>query len=1306
MRKIYFFLLVCFTSTLYAQTPVTSGPNWTVSNLTPNNALNFPGEITYGPDGFLWITERVGKKFVRVNKNTGAIATMIDLSAQVSQTAGQDGLLGFAIHPALYANIATTTNNYVYLAYTYTSGGRKLRISRFTFNNATKTLGSELMLLENMPASNDHNSGRMKIGPDMKIYYTFGDQGNNQFANACTPIQAQNLPTSSTDTYNYQGKILRINLDGTIPSDNPVLAGVQSHVYTYGHRNPQGLVFAQNGTLYSSEHGAKVDDELNIIVPGKNYGWPLIAGYFDNMSYNYCNWSTASPCNAGSFSDDVCAAGVTPVDEFTSFPFGPPSNFMPPIGTYNSTSAVVPTGGFLGWPTVAPASIDIYEMNKIPNWGRSLLIPTLKKGTIYRAKLAPDGNSILGDTYENFHSSNDRYRDVALDPDGVTFYAITDNTGSTSGPSGSTAVTIVNPGVIVKIQYTGPTVVSPPLENCQNLSTTLDTTGNVTILPSQINNNSTDDGTIVSYSLDRNTFNCSHVGTPQQVYLTVVDNQGGESSCGAIVTVSNNSAFATPTGLAVSGITNTTATINWTSAFPANFELRYRAIGAVNWIEQTTTATTLNIQDLTEATNYEIQIRLVCDTAISNYSSSVNFTTTSGYCAVSGIITAGHNYISNVQLNTINNPSGNNSYSNYTAIATNLNAGSSYSIIISKPSIGTPARTCGFSVWIDYNRDGDFADTGERVAFTSTLIAASATSATLSFTVPSLVSVGPTRMRVECMQTATPTVFCGPIHATNPSEAEDYTVNLLVPCGSSTTSWNGTTWTNGLPDNRKAVIFNANYSSTGILEACSVTVGATATVVFKTNHTLKVTNFVNVTTGGSLTFENNSSLIQINSSANSGSVKFKRQSTPMIRQDYTAWASPVINQQLLAFSPNTIPTRFYEYLSTGTTTPTAYQSINPSFNFGNGKGYMIRVADNWSPTLPTIYNGEFYGAPFNGSVSQTLGIGYNLLGNPYPSPLNARTFLANNPTINTLYYWTHTAAAVAGFYPVNNYASFTTLGGVAAAAGGAAPSDYIQVGQGFFVNTATGGSANFSNSQRVYASSTMQFFKTSENETNLNDFEKHRIWFNLNDETHNYNQILVGYAEGAINGVDNSDGLILDDSQAVLYNLINNEKYVIQGRALPFSDLDVVPLGLKINQNGSYTISFERADGLLESQNIYLKDTYTFVIHDIKQSPYSFVSTSGNFTDRFQIVYKNDVLSLPNENEVIIYSDSNDLVIKSTQEPIKEIAIFDVLGRKLYNFNQINLNTFRTNQIANSSQTLFVKITLGSGKILAKKYIK
>jgi PQQ-dependent dehydrogenase (s-GDH family) len=1290
---------VLVSSFNYAQTPATSGPNWTVSNLTPNNALNFATEITYGPDGFLWITERVGKKMVRVNKTTGAITTMIDLSAQVYQTAGQDGLLGFAIHPALYANVATTTNNYVFIAYTYNSSGRKLRISRFTFNNATKTLGSELTLLQGMPASNDHNSGRLIFGPDLKLYYTFGDQGSNQFANACLPILAQNLPTSTSDYANYPGKILRLNTDGTIPADNPILAGIKSHVYTYGHRNPQGLVFAQDGTLFSSEHGAKVDDELNKIIPAKNYGWPQIAGYYDNMAYTYCNWSTASPCNAGSFSDDVCAAGVTPLTENNSCPNGPPVNFMAPIGTYNSTVSVVPTGGFLGWPTVAPASLDIYELNKIPNWGKSLLIPTLKKGTIYRAKLAPDGNSIVGNIYEIFHSSNDRYRDVALDPDGVTFYAITDNSGSTSGPSGSTAVTIVNPGVIVKIQYTGPTVVSPPIANCQNVNAVLDINGSVTILASQVNNNSTDDGTIVSYTLDRNTFNCTHVGTPQTVFLTVVDNQGGESCCSATVTVNNNPAFIVPTGLAVPTVTNTTATLQWNNPNLATVEIRYRSIGSLNWTHVTSLSNTIIITDLLPSTNYETQIRRVCLENVSAYSTLVIFATTSGYCPITVSALTTDNYMTNVQLNTINNSSGNSVYSDFTGLNTSLTAGTSHSLIISKPSISPNSRNCGFSVWIDYNRNGNFGDSGERVAFTSILVGGNATSTTLNFTVPSTINIGTTRMRVVCLNSVTPINYCNAIHGSNLYEVEDYSINLALPCGNLTTTWNGTSWSNGQPSSNKEVNFIGDYSSDGIMEACRVNVNGTANVVFKANHTLEVTNAVVVAASASLTFENNASLLQINTNSNTGIIKIKRNSTPMIRQDYTAWASPVINQQLLAFSPNTLSTRFYEYLSAGTTTATAYQTIAPTNNFVSGKGYMIRADNTSSLTIPTIFNSEFNGVPFNGNVSQVLGIGYNLLGNPYPSPLNARTFLADNSNINTLYYWTHTAAAVAGSYPINNYAAFTTLGGVASAAGGAIPLEYIQVGQGFFVNTASGGTANFNNTQRSFGSASSQFFKTSIPE------EKHRIWLNLNDANNGYNQILLGYTNGASHEIDASDGLVLNDAQSLVYNLINNKKYVIQGRALPFTDTDVVPLGIKINQIGIYSISFEKADGLFETQNFYLKDNYTFTIHDIKQSAYSFTSQVGDFKDRFEIVYKNDLLAIDEESTVLVYSDSNEMVIKSSHENIKEIVFFDVLGRKLYDFKNINLNTFRTTKLSNQTQTLLIKVFLSSGKTFSRKYI-
>ncbi|TXG34494.1 PQQ-dependent sugar dehydrogenase [Seonamhaeicola maritimus] len=439
------------TATEAQYIPLTTGPDWTVTNITADNELDYPNEITFGPDDFLWITERVGKKVVKVSPDGGSKIVMLDLTAKVHQSAGQDGLMGMAIHPDLYVDL-NTTNNFVYLAYTYDSGGRKLRIERYTYNSTTGLLnsGSNTTIIEGFDASNDHNSGRLKIGPDLKLYYTIGDQGANQFANACNEIRAQYLPSTQGDYSDYKGKVLRLNLNGTIPLDNPTLGGVQTHIYTYGHRNAQGLVFGSDGTLYSSEHGPKVDDEINIISAGKNYGWPLIAGYYDNLSYKYCNWSSATNCNSGNFSDHNCADGVTPIEEFIS---GEPLDHQEPIGTYNSTVGFDPGGGWLTWPTVGPSSIDIYEGTEIPGWDKSLLITTLKRGTIFRAKLSATGDALEDGIYEEFHSSNDRYRDIAIDPNNQVIYAITDNTGGTSGPSGTTSVGIENPGVIVKIQY-------------------------------------------------------------------------------------------------------------------------------------------------------------------------------------------------------------------------------------------------------------------------------------------------------------------------------------------------------------------------------------------------------------------------------------------------------------------------------------------------------------------------------------------------------------------------------------------------------------------------------------------------------------------------------------------------------------------------------------------------------------------------------------------------------------------------------------------------------------------------------------
>ena len=533
------------------------------------------------------------------------------------------------------------------------------------------------------------------------------------------------------------------------------------------------------------------------------------------------------------------------------------------------------------------------------------------------------------------------------------------------------------------------------------------------------------------------------------------------------------------------------------------------------------------------------------------------------------------------------------------------------------------------------------------------------------------------------------------------------TINI-IPCGSVTTSWNGSAWTNGVPSKITAVTFTGNYSSTSSLEACSIVVNSGINVVVNSGHTFTTNGSVTINGTGTFTVNNNAALKQIDAIAvNVGNVIVKRNSANMVRLDYTAWSSPVSGQQLQSFSPNTITTRFYQYLFTGTTTPTAYQSVAATSNFISGKGYMIRAANDW-PITPTAFNGQFTGVPTNGNVSQSVGIGYNLLGNPYASPIDARAFLTSNPAIGTLYFWTHTVAAVGSTYPQNNYASYTTLGGVASAAGGAVPNGTIQTGQGFFINATAAGNANFFNTQRVNASVSTQFYRSSDGISTISESEKHRIWLNLNDTTNSYNQILVGYADNATNGFDKAiDGEVLDKSNTMLYNIINDSEFVIQGKGLPFVDTDEVPLGFKATTAGNYSISVENVDGLFTTQNIFLKDNVTNNIHDIKTSPYAFSTTEGVFNNRFQLVYRNALLSnesfVSNES-LVVFTKEDKIQITASQE-IASVQVFDILGRTIYNNKNINEKSLEITSVASKNQALIVKVVLKNGETLMKKIV-
>jgi PQQ-dependent dehydrogenase (s-GDH family) len=447
------------------------------------SGLSNPWELAWGPDNHLWVTERTGKRITRIDPATGARATAITLK-DAAAPGGQDGVLGMALHPQL---LKGTGNDYVYVAYTTIDRSQRpdpdvtdpaspyrhlyMRVVRLTYNPKTRTLSNPTPILTGLPAGDDHNGGRLKFGPGDKLYLTLGDQGHNQFGNFCLPIESQRLPTAAEiaarDYSAYAGKILRFNLDGSIPADNPSIGGVVSHVFTYGHRNPQGLTFAPDGTPYESEHGPKSDDEVNVLHPGANYGWPHVAGFKDNKAYVYARWAeAATPCRQLEY-NDFTIPPVVPQQLESDFtePFHDPlaTLFTVPSG-FNFESPACKGFEFICWPTVGIASLEYYESGPdgIPGWDRALLVSSLKRGSLYVIPLQPGGQSTTGRIYRYFRAEN-RYRDVEIGPDRRTIYLATDSTGVAESLDGRVTSAMQDKGAILAFTYAGEGPEDPPL---------------------------------------------------------------------------------------------------------------------------------------------------------------------------------------------------------------------------------------------------------------------------------------------------------------------------------------------------------------------------------------------------------------------------------------------------------------------------------------------------------------------------------------------------------------------------------------------------------------------------------------------------------------------------------------------------------------------------------------------------------------------------------------------------------------------------------------------------------------------------
>ena len=463
MRKNHLILLMLLLLSSYSISLVAQGEPFTKRTVV--SGLSSAWEVLYGPNDSLWVTENSAYLISRIDIATGTKTVLVDLRATdasinfLSSVANppQGGLMGLVIHPNLYSTdpAVRAAKPWVYAAYVYNRGScpgtntsciYTTKIVRFTYSG--NTLNSPVTIINTIPGSSDHNSGRLVLSPviepgadaahtQYRLYYTVGDMGAGQFKNTTRTQNAQNVNI-------MEGKVLRLNTesdgdagqDAWIPNDNPFFNASsitpQDYVFTQGHRNAQGLAWGNvNGTniLYSTEQMDRTDDEVNIIEAGKNYGWDQVSGYCDNNVNGYKIGQNIS-ADEGAF----CSVPANNHQEPIFTTFTEPASGMAALFAQPNNQL---------WPTIASSSLDFYGSGKISGWKHSLFISPLKKDRVYRVKLNAAGSDVIGDTIPYFAGDGNRIRRIRVSPDALKFYVARD-AGATS-----------NGGAIMEYTYAG-----------------------------------------------------------------------------------------------------------------------------------------------------------------------------------------------------------------------------------------------------------------------------------------------------------------------------------------------------------------------------------------------------------------------------------------------------------------------------------------------------------------------------------------------------------------------------------------------------------------------------------------------------------------------------------------------------------------------------------------------------------------------------------------------------------------------------------------------------------------------------------
>ncbi|KEY18803.1 choice-of-anchor D domain-containing protein [Kaistella antarctica] len=573
------------------------------------------------------------------------------------------------------------------------------------------------------------------------------------------------------------------------------------------------------------------------------------------------------------------------------------------------------------------------------------------------------------------------------------------------------------------------------------------------------------------------------------------------------------------------------------------------------------------------------------------------------------------------------------------------------------------------------------------------------------------------------------------ITAQNNTPTESWIIDniQLLSTGIVPKVWIGSTWSPSAPIKSDKIILNGNYdtASGGSLQACQCENNGTITIA-SNDHLIVSDQLIN---SGTITVENDGNFVQIHevdTNAGSGDFIVKRNSN-LKRLDYTYWASPVSGQNLKAFSTGTLNNRFYTY-NEGTN---LFDAIDPiTRNFGDSqtgfesfaKGYAIRAFNTYpvGPPAPMqIFNGIFKGVPNNGLVTFPLvyqsvptGNGYNLIGNPYPSNIDFYQLVDTNKALidKTAYFWTNlnpNPAMQGNNYPnggyYNNYAILNGTGGIPATLGGSStissiPTNIIKIGQGFIVKAKQTGTLSFNNAIRTKSLNSVFFNKGDSPESTVD-----RYWLKLTSPLDVTTTALIGYIDGATDDYDaDYDADLFGLGADALFTVLADRKLGIQGKSIPFGMNDIVKVGTNHYETGTYVFSLGEMEGVFANgQSIYLKDHETGIITKLSESPYSFTANQGLTAGRFEIAYQDETVLGTNvltKENIIVYRDGAEFVVKSSTSNITDIDLFDSSGRLIITLKS-NRKEVRIDS-SNFVHGVYILRIGQEGSIITKKIMK